>query len=141
MFRSAAVLLIALGLTATAHAKDETVKGPFKEGSPEWVIATALKAAVAGDFNAYLTVIHPEHKSTRDQKSQRERYEWKRFKKQHRWYIVKDKPMTFVITQRREEGTNYKRIFLRDQKNKGRMPVPLRLKKSGDRWYIVTSSL
>ena len=131
-------LLLAAG---TASAKERTVKGPDTEGTAEYAIIKAFEAAIAGDFDAYLTVVHSEHKETRDQRSQRERYEWKRFKKQHEWYLKSKKPVTFVITSVREEGTKHKRIFVKDQTHPKRMPVPVRLKKDGDAWKITVSSL
>lgn len=133
---------LALLLTASvASAADRTVKAPDTEGTAEHAIIKAFEAAIAGDFEAYLAVVHSEHKETRDQRSQRERYEWKRFKKQHEWYLKSKKPITFVITSVREEGNKQKRIFVKDQTHPKRMPVPVRLKKDGEAWKITVSSL
>ena len=131
---------LAITLAASmAAAADETISKPAAN-SPEATVAEALKAGLAGDFDAYLAAIHPEHKETSDQRKQRENYEWKRFVKQVKWYVTSEKPIAFVVTRRVPEDKYYK-IFVKDHKNKDRMPVPVTLKKDGSGWKIVTNSL
>ena len=133
-------LLLALLLTpALARANDEVVAKPAPN-SPEATVRDALAAGLAGDFDAYLETVHPEHKETAEQRRHRKNYEWSRFERQATWYVRTRRPLSFVVTRRAESGAEV-RIFLRDQVNRGRMPVPVRLKKAGDTWKIVTSSL
>jgi hypothetical protein len=134
------IVLLALLLTpALALADDEVVTKPVAN-SPEATVAEALTAGLAGDFDAYLETVHPEHKETPEQRRQRKKYEWSRFERQATWYVRTREPLSFVVTRRAESG-DYVRVFLRDQRNRARMPVPVRLKKAGDGWKIVTSSL
>lgn len=133
-------VLMALALVALpARAADTVVSAPAP-GSPEAVVASALEAALAGDFAAYLKTVHPDERATPTQRSERERYEWKRFKNHAEWYVKTRTPLTFVLVSRDGEGDNL-RIFVRDQKNKDRMPVPVRLKRTGSGWGITTNSL
>ena len=139
--RHLALSVLFFSLAANAQDRgEETIKDP-KPNTAEGTIAAALEAGLAGDFDAYLETIHPEHKATTEQRSQRQKYEWARFEKQAAWYVVSQKPMTFVIARRQPDGDNYLKVFLKDQKNKERMPVPVQLKKDGAGWKIVTSSL
>lgn len=125
---------------AQAQAKPETISAP-KPNTPEAAISAAFAAGLAGDFPAYLKTVHSEHKATPSQRKSREKYEWKRFSQQLRWYLLKESPVTYQIVMRRPSGEKYLRVFIKDQKNKSRMPVPVRLKLDGDAWKIVTSSL
>ena len=136
---STLVALALVLLAQTALAADETIKNP-KANSAEATIEAAFKAALKNDFDAYLETIHPEHKETTDQRNQRKSYEWKRFTTQVKWYLVSESPITFVVARRVPED-KYIKIFVKDQKNKDRMPVPVTLKKDGDGWKIQTSSL
>lgn len=136
----ALVLAAPAARAETPKAAEETIKDP-KPGTPEAAVAGALQAALAGDFALYLDVIHPEFKDTDEQKRQRERYEWKRFLPQARWYLVAEKPLTFVVTSRKADGDRFVTLYIKDQKNKERMPVPVSLKKDGEVWKIRTSSL
>lgn len=146
-------LLISMSLTLMAldgpmlrpppqHANERTVSDPSPE-SPEAPIALALTAAMAGDFDLYLGAIHPEHKSSEDERTDRQMYEWKRFLAQHEWYLTGDRSgqPRFVVTSHRKDGPRVMRVFLRDQVHPERMPVPVRLKRHGNQWKIVVSSL
>ena len=141
--KRALTLLLATGFVlfhvAIAQA-DETIRNPAT-GTPEHTIAMAFSAAIAKDYARYLDTVHPEHRDTEKQRRERERYEWSRFLKQYRWYLSSDAPVTFAITSRREEGKDSRRVFLRDQKNKERMPVPVRMKRHQGQWKIVVASL
>ena len=139
--RHLALSVLFLSFAANAQERgEETIKDP-KANTAEATIAAALKAGMAGDFGAYLETIHPEHKETRDQRNQREKYEWARFVKQAAWYVKAADPITFVVARRVQDGDKYLKVFVKDQKNADRMPVPVQLKKDGDGWKITTSSL
>ncbi len=145
MTRTGGLLIVAFVMTlfvTNASAKGETITKP-KAGSPEATLMEALRAGVAGNFNAYLATIHPEHKETPRQRKERKKYEWKRFSKQASWYVLKGKTFGFHIVNRRPEGRNRIKIFIKDQRpdHADRMPVPVILKRAGAEWKIVTSSL
>ncbi|MEC8025532.1 MAG: hypothetical protein VX223_16500 [Myxococcota bacterium] len=136
-----AMLFVALLIAGVAEA-DEVVTNPAS-GTPEAAISTAFAAALGNDFSKYLDAVHPEHKQTARQKNERQKYEWQRFQKQCRWYLKAENPITYAVVSRREEGSKPSRVvvFIRDQKNKNRMPVPVRLKQHSSGWKIVVSSL
>ena len=136
-----ATVAVAMLMGSVAKA-DEVVTNPAS-GTPEAAISTAFAAALANDYSKYLGAIHPEHKQTARQKNERRKYEWKRFQKQCRWYLKSDNPITYAVVSRREEGSKSSRVvlFIRDQKNTNRMPVPVRLKHHSSGWKIVVSSL
>ncbi|MBT9555218.1 MAG: hypothetical protein IV100_04270 [Myxococcales bacterium] len=121
---------------------ERTVSDPSPE-SPEAPIALALTAAMAGDFDLYLGAVHPEHKGSDDERTDRQIYEWKRFLAQYDWYLTGDRSGAprFVVTSHRKDGPRVMRVFLRDQVHPERMPVPVRLKRHGKEWKIVVSSL
>ena len=123
-------------------ASERSVSDPSQE-SPEAPIALALTAAISGDFDLYLGAVHPEHKGSEDERTDRRNYEWKRFLAQHEWYLAGDRSggPRFVVTSHRKDGPRVMRIFLRDQVHPERMPVPVRLKRHGSEWKIVVSSL
>lgn len=139
--RVAPMLVLLLG-SVTARA-DETVVTAPAAGTPEAVVAAALEAGLAGDFAAYLKLVHPEERATPTQRSDRERYEWKRFAKQAAWYVRQAKPMTFVVTRREvDEDGKEARLFIKDLTKKDRMPVPIRMRKDARQgWGITVSSL
>lgn len=142
--RHAIVFLFLLALAAPAAAAPapagETIRDP-KPDTPEAPIAVALKAALAGDFTAYLVAVHPDDKATDEQRHQRERYEWKRFKTQAKRYLVSEDPVAFVVVRRVPQGDERTKVFLKDQMNPDRMPVPVSLRKDGEAWKIETNSL
>lgn len=143
VFVAVSIALLALdGPSARPPAQERTVSDPSPE-SPEAPIALALTAAIAGDFDLYLGAVHPEHKGSEDERTDRRIYEWKRFLAQHEWYLAGDRSGAprFVVTSHRKDGPRVMRVFLRDQVHPERMPVPVRLKRHGKEWKIVVSSL
>ena len=132
--------LLLLSSAAMAQLRSEIVVGPSST-TPEGTVVAALKAGMAGDFNAYLTTVHPDHKKVKKQIAQRRRYEWNRFSKQAQWYVKARRPFTIEVTRRNPEGKSHYRIFIKDQTHPDRMPVPVRLRKSGGAWKIITNSL
>ena len=134
------VILSSLVLFATSASANETIQNP-QRGTPEFAVSQALKAAIAGDFEAYLETVHPDDKTTKSQRDQRKNYEWKRFMKQAKWYLLSTKAISFVVTQRRPDGKKAVRLYIQDQKNKESMPRPVKLKKAGKSWKINTNSL
>lgn len=136
-----AALFTLISTAAWAQATEERISSPAAD-TPEATVQRALAACMEGSFSAYLATVHTEHKETAPQRAQRQRYEWARFSKQCRWYLVAETPVTFVITRRDPDGQNYYRLFVKDQNNANRMPVPVRLKReSAGGWGIVTNSL
>jgi len=135
-FFIAAALLVTSG-TALA---DETISNP-KAGTPEHTVSAALKAGISGNFDAYMATVHPDEKSTKSQRDQRKRYEWKRFQKQAKWYIKTKSPLTFVVANRKPDGKKTIRLFVRDQEHKESMPRPVKLKRDGRSWKISANSL
>jgi hypothetical protein len=134
------VILSSLALFVTSASANETIQNP-QRGTPEFAISQALKAAIAGDFKAYLETVHPDDKTTKSQRDQRKNYEWKRFKKQAKWYLLSDKAISFVVASRKPDGAKAIRLYIQDQKHKKSMPRPVKLKKAGDSWKITTNSL
>ena len=134
------IVLLSLTLLASTASAQETIRNP-KKGTPEFAIAQALQDAISDDFEAYLRTIHPDEKSTKTKRDQRKNYEWKRFKKQAQWYLVSQKPITFLVTSRRPDGSSTIRLFIKDQKHKESMPRPVKLKKTDKEWKITTNSL
>ncbi len=132
--------LLACLLWANLALADERIAAPPAD-SPEAPIFAALKAALRDDFAAYLDTVHPEHRATENERAARQKYEWARFRKQHTWYIEGTEDPAFVVVLRKPDGPNIVRVFLRDLVHKERMPVPVKLKRSGGGWKIVVSSL
>ena len=135
-------------LPGTSHAKQappserkpETIQAPAA-GTPEAAIGDLLRAGLKKSFADYLAVVHPDERSTEEQRSQKERYEWKRFSQQAAWYAATLEPLTFVIAKREPQGENKVKVFVVDQKNKGRSPVPVMLVRADGRWLVWTNSL
>ncbi|HZE96376.1 MAG TPA: hypothetical protein VE981_05090 [Planctomycetota bacterium] len=135
--------LLALGILVAAgtlaSADEETIKDAAA-GTPEATVAAALKAALAGDFEAYVQLL-PAEKRTDEQRASVERYEWARFKRQAAGYVKSKDPLTFVIVRREPKGEDAVKLFIKDHKVEGRMPVPVQLKKDGNTWLIVANAL
>lgn len=135
-------------LAGTSHAKQappserkpETIAAPAA-GTPEAAIGDLLRAGLKKNFADYLALLHPEERSTEEQRSQKERYEWKRFSQQAAWYAATREPLTFVIAKREPQGETKLKVFLVDQKNKNRSPVPVMLVRADGRWHVWTNSL
>ena len=117
---------VILSITGAAYA-DVVVKNPAS-GTPEAALVSAFEAAQARDFSKYLKVIHSEHKDTQRQRDERQKYEWARFLTQYQWYLLSKHPVSYAVASRREAGKNALRLFIRDQRTKDRMPVPVRMK-------------
>lgn len=119
----------------------ENVSAPAKD-SAEAAIQAALEAALAGNFAAYLAQIVPSERDGEEQRKQKERYEWKRFKAQAAWYLTARKPVTFQIVKREMlEDANRVKLFVKDQVHPERSPVPVQCVNEGGRWWIRTNSL
>lgn len=127
-----------LGLQAYA-ATTTVVKNPAA-GTPEATVTAAFQAALKGDFKAYLQTIHPDERATIQQKIQLERYSWARFKKQARRYLITADPVSYAVVRRQEESGGVK-LFIKDQTQAERMPVPVRLAKGPGGWGITSNSL
>lgn len=134
-------LLLALGLLLAPLARaDERISAPPPD-SPEAPILAAFRAAVANDFAAYLDTIHPDFRTTENERSGRQQYEWRRFLTQHSWYLEGSEDLSILVVYRKPDGHDVTRVFLRDRLHKERMPVPVKLKRFGTGWKITVSSL
>jgi len=139
--RSQRILFVVSLLFAASEAKaDQTVTNPA-DGSPEAVLLSAFYAAKDGDYSKYLKAVHPDHKETARQRKERQKYEWTRFRTQYKWYLITADPISYAVVRRQEDGKDGLRLFIRDQRTKDRLPVPVRMKRYGARWGIVVSSL
>ena len=108
------------------------------QGSPDEVVDLALRAGAAGDFDAYLALVHSGEKTNAIQLTNIREFSWKRFAQQAAWY--RDASGRFVIDRRAQEGGDLM-VFVHDFRNAGRLPPPLRLRPDGGVWRIVTNSL
>lgn len=131
-----AALLFVAGPTGAA----EVVSLPRATGA-EATVAKALQAGLDGDFEAYLALVLPELREGNAKKNRIKKSEWRRFRGHAQWYLKERRPITFVVARRQQDANNYVRLYLQDQKHKDRAPVPVRLKKQGKTWYLVTNSL
>ncbi len=137
--RAATLLALAIMLVAPAATADTYVEAPA-QGTPEATVAKALAAGLAKSFDAYLKTIHPDDKENARQREQRKKYEWKRFQKMAANYCKTKSPVSFYVTRSEITGDRA-RLFVKDLTNPDRMPVPVRLKKTGSGWGIVANSL
>ena len=139
---SLALLLFTAAGPAAAQAPPAPEGKPVSaEVSVQATLVAAFEAALAGDLQAYLATLHPESKETEVQRKQLERFEWQRFSRQAAWYLVSKAPVSFEVVRRGDTGPNSTRVFVKDQKNKDRMPVPVRLKRHRTGWKITANSL
>ncbi len=133
-------ILALILLAAPEPAQKTPVEAP-PASTVEATLKAAFEAALAKDFKAYAATVHPDKKSSSNAVKAIERYEWPRFQKHAEWYLVAKKPVTFEILRRRDAGPDQTRVFLKDQKNKDRMPIPVRLKRHQGVWMITANSL
>ncbi|MBM4343788.1 MAG: hypothetical protein FJ100_10475 [Deltaproteobacteria bacterium] len=147
--RSAAAALALTLLAApawSAPAPAEAPKAPTAEpaadtAGPEAVVLRALAAGMAGKFDAYLAELHPDRKETADQKSQLQRYEWKRFSGQAAWYVADPSKPTVQVARKQTLSPSKVKLFIKDLKNKDSMPRPIELTQKDGRWWITANSL
>ncbi len=152
----AALLAASVVATASAQTPERKVVEPAA-GSPDEVVQRAMSAALdpneEAGFEAYLALMHPDHKATRTAEQHIRKFSWKRFRKQVRDYLVADdkapagRPVFVVVRQDPESlGADDKkvRLFVRASANKRReLPTPIRLQREGDAgaWRITENSL
>lgn len=138
---AAAWTLLALPAAHAAPAPKEDAAADAAANAPEGTVNRAIAAAIAGNFDKYLAELHPDRKETAEQRSQLQRYEWKRFTAQAAWYVA-DPAKPVVTVARRQEVSNGKiKLFLKDLKNKDAMPRPIELTLKDNRWLISSNSL
>ncbi len=148
-FSAPAVALCLTLATATAWsapAPAEAPKPPAAEpaadtAGPEAVVLRALAAGMAGKFDAYLAELHNDRKETAEQKSQLQRYEWKRFSGQAAWYIADPQKPTIQVARKQTLTPTKHKLFVKDLKNKDAMPRPIELTQKDGRWWISANSL
>ncbi len=112
-----------------------------KADTVEALVLRFLQAGMAGSFEKYLAEVHPDRRSTADQKSQLMRYEWKRFAGQAAWYVPDPKNPSFTVERRQNLSETKVKLFLKDYKNTASMPRPIELSKWDGRWYVTSNSL
>ncbi len=138
-FFTSTILAISLILSNPVHA-DGWIESP-EAGSPEATVQKALTAAINHDFDAYLAVVHSEHKVTPSQIQSRRNYEWTRFEQQAQWYVRDEPGAIYLIARVVNESSDSIRLYLTDLVHEGRMPTPVWMKKDGGSWGIVVNSL
>jgi len=108
--------------------------------TPEDVVAAAFKAVLADDFEAYLVTLHPEERETKTQKDHVKRYQWKRFRKSATRYLQEKRPDSFAVARKEVDGDRVV-LYVQDRTQPERMPVPVRLRRTGKSWGIEMNSL
>lgn len=149
LIRSVAVALCLTLLAVAAWAAPAPAEAPkpaeaqaaADTAGPEAVVLRALAAGVAGKFDAYLAELHLDRKETADQKSQLQRYEWKRFSGQAAWYIADPAKPTIQVARKQMLAPTKIKLFIKDLKNKDSMPRPIELSQKDGRWWISANSL
>lgn len=109
--------------------------------APDAVVLRALKAGIAGNFEAYLAEVLADRKDTAEQKSQLQRYEFKRFAAQAAWYVADPAKPAITVARRQASSETKVKLFVTDLKNKEAMPRPIELTKKDGRWFISANSL
>jgi hypothetical protein len=141
-------LFVGIG-SSPCFAKDTKVSQP-KAHSPEFIVQQALVAALNPDeqkgFDAYLSLLDVDEKTTQTAVTQIRRYSWKRFRRQAADYIVKDTQSTFIV-QRRDpskvtDATKEMRLFVKPLNQPSRtLATPIRLKRRDGSWFVTSNSL
>ena len=113
-------------------------QAPPAGAPPEATLEAAIRAGVAGDFQAYLALVHSAERQNQKQITDIERFSWARFSKQARWYL--DANGRFAVDRRTNEGEDVM-LYVHDHFNAQRMPPPLRLRPDQGAWRIAANSL
>jgi len=132
LLRAALLIGVALAPLATASAAEPTAPSAApveaaRADPAEKVVAAAIKAALANDFKAWLETLHPSERATPDQRSQLERYTFKRVAKQAAWYVRAGDADSFEVARREDMGAGRVKLFLKDLEHPLRAPVPVAL--------------
>ncbi len=109
--------------------------------APDAVVVRAIVAGLANQFEGYLAEVLPDLKETAEQKSQMQRYVWKRFSGQAAWYVADPAKPTMTVARRQAISETKVKLFIKDLKNKDAMPRPIELTKKDGRWFISSNSL
>jgi hypothetical protein len=132
---SLAVLLAsAVAVSAATHAAP-------RDEAAEKTVASAFRAALGNDFQAYLAVVHPNEKANPQQVSQLEKYTFARFVRQAAWYLAGQDADSFKVERREELGGGKVKLFLKDLAHPSRAAVPVTLEQRGDAFLILSNSL
>jgi hypothetical protein len=143
---------VSLALSAYAAPAFAAVAGPgsgtgdqhvedAKADTVEALVLRFLQAGMDGSFERYLAEVHPDRRSTAEQKSQLMRYEWKRFSRQASWYVPDPKKPSFTVERRQNLSETKVRLYIKDYKNTDAMPRPIELVKWDGRWVVNSNSL
>ncbi|MFO0746610.1 MAG: hypothetical protein U1F43_13210 [Myxococcota bacterium] len=132
--RLAVVFAVVLGLAGEASAA--------RSDPAEKAVGTALAAALANDFKAFVAVVHPNEKATPAQLTQLEKYTFTRVARQAKWYLRGNDADSFVVDRREDMGGDRVKLFVKDLAHPNRAPVPVTLEKvPGGAWGIISNSL
>ncbi len=143
-------LLVVLCLTALPAAVFADIRVPDRPApaaarpdpaQADIVLVRALQAGLDNSFDKYLAELAPDRCETPEQKSQLQRYEFKRFASQAAWYVADPKKPAPQITQRQSASDKKVKLFVKDLRNKDAMPRPLELTWKDGRWWITANSL
>jgi hypothetical protein len=141
------VLILASLPAGLAHAEIRAPNpAPAKEVAPDAagadaVVLRALQAGLDNAFDKYLAEVAPDRCESQEQRSQLQRYEFKRFAAQASWYVSDAKKPAPQITQRQPQNDKKIKLFLKDIHNKDAMPRPIELSWKDGRWWITANSL
>lgn len=105
------------------------------------VLLRALQAGLDNAFEKYVAELAPDRCETQEQRSQLQRYEFKRFAAQAAWYVADPKKPAPQISQRQTPSDKKLKLFVKDLRNKDAMPRPLELTWKDGRWWITANSL
>lgn len=139
--RLAVVALLALAALALNVTSDERALAAPRTDPAEAAVATAFRAALGNDFQAYLAVVHPDEKANPQQVGQLEKYTFARFVRQASWYISGKDPDSFQVERREELGGGKVKLYLKDVAHPSRAAVPITLEKRGAAFFILSNSL
>lgn len=137
-----------LALAAPAPAPPDGPPAAVVEKALE-TTRKALSACLLADekaaFEAYLALIHPERKPTREAVDDIRRYSWKRFRQQCRHFIKGDDPATLVVVRTQpdaipDDAVTFK-VFFQPVSQPERMPAPVIFRKLDADWLIDTNSM
>ena len=145
---SVAALLTLPVWTAAAYAVAVKPSAPA-EGKPaagdtdalQATVIRAIVAGLAGNFDKYLVELLPARCETAEQKSQLQRYEWKRFSGQAAWYVADPSKPTVTVVRKQAISATKIKLFIKDLKNKDAMPRPIELSQKDGKWLISANSL
>lgn len=101
----------------------------------------AFAAALAGDFQRYLALVHPSEKASPAQVEKLERFTFSRFIRQAGWYLKGDDAASFVIERTEELGSGKLKVYLKVLAHPSRPAMPVTLQEGEGGALILSNSL